>query len=341
VQTFVSIDYHKSYSYGVILDPRGQTLRRGRLQNSPQGLTTFLGEHAGAECHAVLEATRNWTLMHDWLEAQVGRVTLAHPKKVRAIAEAKIKTDKIDATTLAHLLRCDLIPAAHVSSKDARVLKNLLRHRMFLVALRTMVKNRLHVLLDRHPQLLAGRPECKAFGRVHRAWLKQLRLPLEERRVLHNELALLEQLNKRVDQAEGWIDRVAQKDMRVQRLMTMPGIGQFLAMLIVAEIDDVSRFASPQKLHAYAGLIPSTHSSGGKTYNGRITREGNRYLRWAMVEAVWPARRSDASIARFFDQHEARLGTNKAKVATARRLLTIAYRLLREERDYRQADETA
>jgi transposase len=121
--------------------------------------------------------------------------------------------------------------------------------------------------------------------------------------------------------------------------MTMPGIGQFLAMLLVAEIDDVHRFATPQKLHAYAGLIPSTRSSGGKTFHGRITREGNRYLRWAMVEAVWPARRSDRSIGRFFDQHEAKIGTNKAKVATARRLLTIAYRLLKEERDYREEAE--
>ena len=152
-------------------------------------------------------------------------------------------------------------------------------------------------------------------------------------------MALLEQLSKRIDQAEDWIDRAAEKDVRVRRLMTMPGLGQFLAMLVVAEIDDVRRFATPQKLHAYAGLIPSTRSSGGKTFHGRITREGNRYLRWAMVEAVWPARRSNASIGRFFAQHEAKIGTNKAKVATARRLLTIAYRLLKEQRDYRPSDE--
>jgi transposase len=339
VQTFVAIDYHKSYSYGTIVDREGQVLRRGRLDNSPQALRQFLGAHAGEGSHAVLEATRNWTLMHDWLEDLVERVTLAHPLKVRAIAEAKVKTDKIDAATLAHLLRCDLIPAAHVPSKDARVVKNLLRHRMFLVMLRTMTKNRVGVLLDRHPQLLSDAPRAERFGKVHRAWLKQLRLPIDERRVLHNELALLEQLNKRIDQAEDWIDRAADRDARVRRLMTMPGIGQFLAMLLVAEIDDVHRFTTPQKLHAYAGLIPATRSSGGRTFHGRITREGNRYLRWAMVEAVWPARRSDASIGRFFDAHAARVGTNKAKVATARRLLTIAYRLLKEERDYRATDD--
>jgi transposase len=337
VKTFVAIDYHKSYSYGTILDEQGQILRRGRLDNTPEALSQFLGAHAGKGCHAVLEATRNWTLMHDWLEEQVEQVTLAHPLKVRAIAEARIKTDKIDAATLAHLLRCDLIPPAHVPSKDARVLKNLLRHRMFLVMVQTMIKNRIGVLLDRHPQFLPQAPaECERFGTIHRAWLKQLPLPIHERRVLHNELALLEQLRKRIDQAERWIDRIAETDQRIGRLMTMPGIGQFLAMLIVAEVDDVRRFATPQKLHAYAGLIPSTHSSGGKTFHGPITRQGNRYLRWAMVEAVWPARRSDRSIGKFFNEHEARIGTNKAKVATARRLLTIAYRLLKEQRDYRE-----
>jgi transposase len=317
-RTFAAIDYHKSYSYGTILDQSGQMLRRGRLDNSPQALRQFLGEYGGEGCCAVLEATRNWTVMHDWLEQQVQQVTLAHPLKVRAIAEAKIKTDKIDAATLAHLLRCDLIPAAHVCSREARVIKNLLRHRMFLVTLQTMTKNR-----------------------IDRAWLKQLRLPIPERKVLHNELGLLEQLQKRIRQAEDWIDAAADQDPRVRRLMSMPGIGQFLAMLIIAEVDDVKRFATPQKLHAYAGLIPSTHSSGGKTFHGRITREGNRYLRWAMVEAVWPARRCDKSIAQFFNRHEAKIGTNKAKVATARRLLTIAYRLLKEERDYREAEQTS
>jgi len=341
VKTFVAIDYHKSYSYGTILDPRGQVLRHGRLTNSSDGLAAFLGEHGGEGCHAVMEATRNWMLMHDWLEEQVEQVTLAHPLKVRAIAEAKIKTDKIDAQTLAHLLRCDLIPAAHVPSKDARMLKNLLRHRMFLVMVQTMTKNRIGVLLDRHPQLLATRPPGEWYGTIHLRWLKQLPLPVDERRVLHNELALLGAVRKRIEQAEVWIRRAGRTDPRVRRLMTMPGIGQFFAMLIVAEIDDVNRFASPQKLHAYAGLIPSTHSSGGKTFHGPITREGNRYLRWAMVEAVWPARRSDNSIAEFFNHHEAKIGTNKAKVATARRLLTIAYRLLKEDRDYREANESS
>jgi len=95
--------------------------------------------------------------MHDWLEELAGDVTLAHPLKVKAIAEAKIKTDKIDATTLAHLLRCDLVPAAYVRSPQARILTNLLRHRMFLVRVQTMTKNRIHVLLDRHPLIRSGR----------------------------------------------------------------------------------------------------------------------------------------------------------------------------------------
>ena len=145
MKTLVGVDYHKKFSYGTIMTESGQIIKQGRFANHPQAVANFLGEHAGPDYSAVLEATRNWTVMHDWLEELAGNVTLAHPLKVKAIAEAKIKTDKIDATTLAHLLRCDLVPAAYVRSPQARILTNLLRHRMFLVRIQTKTKNRIDV----------------------------------------------------------------------------------------------------------------------------------------------------------------------------------------------------
>ena len=153
----MGIDYHKRYTYGVIMTEDRTILKQGQFANHPEALAGFIGDHGGEDCHAVLEATRNWTVMHDWLEQHADEVVLAHPMKLKAIAEARIKTDKIDATTLAELLRCDLIPRAHVSSPQARVIKRLLRHRIFLVRIRTMVKNRIHDLLDRHPLLRAQR----------------------------------------------------------------------------------------------------------------------------------------------------------------------------------------
>lgn len=336
MKTFVGVDYHKAFSYGTILDEKGAVLKQGRFDNDLQSLQEFLEDYGGEDCSGVLEATRNWCVMHDWLEQLTSQVTLAHPKKVRAIAEARVKTDKIDSATLAHLLRCDLIPAAHVSSPQARVLKNLLRHRMVLVRLSTMTKNRVHVLIDRHPTQRQQWHATELFTAAGLAWLGSLALPEADRHILDGELALLAKLRELLKETEGYLAQVGQQDERIARLRSIPGIGRFFAMLLLCEIDDIERFATPAKLHAYAGLVPSTYSSGGKTYHGKIIKAGNKYLRWAMIEAIWPAIQKDAGIRRLYER-VARKGVNKARIATARRLLTIVYRVLKENRDYREA----
>jgi len=335
MKTYVGIDYHKKYSYGVIMTQDRRILKRQRFVNHRRAVAQFLGPHAGTDCSAVLEATRNWTVMHDWLEESTGQVVLAHPTKLKAIAAAKIKTDKIDAETLAELLRCDLIPPAHVSSPQARVIKRLLRHRIFLVRVRTMLKNRIHDLLDRDPLLRAEWASTDVFSKVGIKWMRGLALAQADRYILDTELTTLEHLTEQIRQGDSMLKRVGQSDHRVQRLQTIPGIGPFFAMLLLSEIDDVRRFASVGKLHAYAGLIPSTYSSGGRTYHGRIIKSSNKYLRWAMVEAVWPAIRQDVELHQYYHRLARRKGANTAKVATGRRLLSIVYRVLKEDRDYR------
>jgi transposase len=337
MKTFFGVDYHKAFSYGTIMNEAGDILKQGRFSNHPEAVARFLAPHKGPACSAVLEATRNWCVMHDWLEELTGHVTLAHPLKVKAIAEAKVKTDKIDSTILAHLLRCDLVPAAHVSSPAARIIKNLLRHRMFLVRVQTMTKNRIHVLLDRHPMVRAQRRATELFTGVGRAWLKEVELPTYDRHILDSEVRLLEHLRDQIRQADRWLMQVGKKDPRVEHLMSIPGIGKAFALLLVSEIDDIGRFRSPKKLHAYAGLVPSTYASGGRTFHGRIIKYGNKYLRWAMVEAVWPAISKDVDLSQYYQRLARRKGANPAKVATARRLLTIVYRVLSENREYRHA----
>lgn len=334
MKTFVGVDFHKSYSVGTIMDQQGKILKQGRFKNHPDALTNFLGQHGGPECQAVLEATRGWSVMHDWLEEVVGDVTLAHPLKVKAIAEAKIKTDKIDAETLAHLLRCDLIPSAHVCSPQARLIRRLLRHRMFLVNTRTRVKNRIHDLLDRYPLIRAQWQAAELFSGLGIQWMRQIELPNEERFILNSELELLNHLDQQIKDADKVLREVGKADIRVGNLMTIPGIGKTLAMLIVAEIDDIRRFVHVGNLHAYAGLIPSTYSSGGHTRHGAIIKASNKYLRWAMVEAVWPAIRCDVGLSQYYHRLAGRKNANSAKVATARRLLAIVYHVLKENREY-------
>mgnify|MGYP000308017956 CR=1 FL=1 len=326
----VGVDYHKKSSYVTVMDERGKVVKEAQIANTQEALAAFLdGRAKGAS--AVLEAGRNWPVMYDWLEELVDEVTLAHPAKVRVIAEAKVKTDRIDSRMLAHLLRADLIPAAYVPGAVTREQRRRLRQRMFLVRLSTMVKNRVHTLVDRHPELSrqAG-GWSDLFGKAGRAWLEQVDLPEGEAELLRTDLELLGAIQEHIKRSNRWVSQLARKDARAKLLATLPGIGDFFGVLLAVEIDDVRRFSRPQKLAAYAGLVPSTYASGGYVHHGRITKRGNKWIRWACIEAAYPAIKQDPELAALYQ-----------RLKVAKRLLIIAYRVLKESRAYRPADEQA
>jgi transposase len=332
---YIGVDYHKKYSYVVIKDEWGETKRRGMVNNSREEIQQFIGSYQPGR--AVLEATRNWGLIYDWLEEILDDVALAHPLKVRAIAEARIKTDKISADILADLLRSNLLPEAYVPSKETRDAKNVLRQRIFFVRLQTMVKNRIYAILDRHPEVLSQAPQVTdLFGASGVEWLSQVILPGEDNWLLASELELLEMLKRKICQSDGIVKELAKENRKVRLLRSIPGIGPFFSVLIAYEIDDISRFKDEKKLCAYVGLVPSTHASGGKVFHGRITKQGNKWLRWALIEAVAPAIRSDADLYAYYQRLRTKKGANVARVATARRLLTIIYRVLSQQRLYEE-----
>ena len=221
-------------------------------------------------------------------------VALAHPLKVRAIAEARIKTDKISADILVDLLRTDLLPRAYAPSRETRDIKYVLRQRMFYVRVKTMVKSRIYELLDRHPEILSEAPEVSdLFGTAGVKWLSQVVLPGDDNDLLASELELLKFLKEKVCQSDSTVRELGKRDMRASLLKSIPGIGPFFSVLILYEIDDVSRFSDERKLCAYAGLVPSTYASGGKVFHGRITKTGSKWLRWAAIEAAQTAVRSN------------------------------------------------
>ena len=330
---YVGVDHHKKFSYLSVMDEEGIVVKEGRVGNTKKALKRFLGDSEEPKS-AVLEAGRNWTVMHDWLEEEVDKVKLAHPKKIKAIAEAKIKTDKIDARILAHLLRADLVPEAYVPKPETRAIKNILRQRMFFVKLSSMTKNRIHNILDRYPELRGQIDPSDLFGKQGLEWLSGITLPKVDKKLLNEELDLLRYLTEKIKSSNHWIIRLGEKDKRVKLLMTIPGIGKFFALLIVVEIDNIQRFRNKDKLASYAGLIPSVHSSADRTFYGKIVAHGNRYLRWALIEAVWPAIRKDLHLRGVYQKIRQRKNPNVAKVAVARRLSTIVYRVLSENRSY-------
>jgi transposase len=330
---YIGVDYHKRYSYIVVKNEDGEVEERGSVSNTKEEIRQFLQPYRSGT--AVIEATRNWGLIYDWMEEILDDVALAHPLKVKAIAEARIKTDKISADILADLLRTDLLPKAYAPGKQTRDLKNFLRQRMFFVRVQTMAKNRIYDVLDRHPEVLSEAPNVSdLFGAAGIQWLRQIVLPGEDNNLLASGLDLLNFLKEKISHSNSTVRELAKKDVRARLLQSIPGIGPFFSLLILYEIDDISRFRDEKKLCAYAGLVPSTHASGGKVFHGRITKTGSKWLRWAAIEAAQTAVRSNPEFNTYYQRIRMRKGSNAAKVAAARRLLTIVYRLLRQERPY-------
>lgn len=329
---YIGMDYHKKYSQVTVMDEAGKVLSRDKLANEPAEIRSYFEELG--PCEVALEAGRNWGMMYDWLEDIVEGVHLAHPLKVKAIASARIKTDKIDSEVLAHLLRSDLLPCAHIPSKEVREHKQILRQRMFFVGLRTMVKNKIHDVLDRNH--IPTEQFSDLFGKKGMEYLKGLTLTGIDDKLLKEKLELLEQLKGHISKTEDLIHNLAKAEPRMEWVKSIPGIGEFLGLLILSEIDTIERFDSTEKLASYAGLVPSTYASGGKVWHGRITKQGNKYLRWAMVEAVSPAVRSSGYIRSYYERIKAKGGTNNAKVATARKLLSLAWIVLKEKREYQE-----
>ncbi|HEY3140545.1 MAG TPA: IS110 family transposase [Acidimicrobiales bacterium] len=248
---------------------------------------------------------------------------LVHPSRCKAIASARLKNDKVDAATLAQLLRADLLPEAWIAPQQVRDLRALLRHRAALVRLSTSLKNRVHaVLADRgigEDRILWTRPG--------RAWLADLELPPTPRAIVEDCCGLLDALAIPIGRLESQIAALAKPDPRVQALMALPGVGRLTAMTVVAEVGDIGRFPSARKLCAWAGLTPQVRNSDRTVRHGHITKQGSPWVRGILQEAAQTAKRHPM-FAGAYAQLARRRGSHIATVAIARRLLARSFHIL-------------
>lgn len=330
---YLGIDHHKKYSQVAVMDQKGEICINSRFKNDRKSFES-LQKHFDTPLKAVIEAGNNWGRMYDMLE-EIGIDTeVAHPLKVRAIADAKIKTDSIDAPTLAHLLRANLIPEIHVPSKEVREQKNLLRHRLCLVRSRTMIKNRIYTILDRNDIPTEGK---NVFSAKARKFLQDVPLKNDiDRKLLTDHYELLEILDQHIKKTESWIDEELKNNPYVSILDSIPGFAKILSCLATLEIDKIERFPHSNKFASYCCLVPSTYSSGGKTYHGDLIYQGNRFLKYVFIEAAWTSIRCSFYCRGYFERIKERKGSNVAIVALARRLSEIAYRCLMEKRNYEE-----
>jgi len=331
---YIGLDCHKQYDHATMIDTETGEIKAKRLAHIKEEFSEFIGDKACTRM--VIESCRDWPRTYELSKDLVEEVILAHPLKVKAIASAKIKTDVIDSRTLAQLLMADLIPEAHLRKGDNRLKQRIIRHRAFMVVMRTRVKSRIHALVDSQflpPEVLLEKP-INLFSKKGMKWLTSLQWEKEEdKKMIESHLRVMEAINQEISITNDMVKEIYLKDRDAQLLATIPGIGITLATLLSIEIYGIERFRSPSKLCSYAGLVPSTHSSGGKVYRGKITSEGNRWIRWALVEAVVPAYYSDVEIRERLDAFRKKRA-NVAKTVIARWLLKVVYHVLKERRPY-------
>jgi transposase len=323
---YVGIDLHRKRSHVAVLDERGSQLLSRRIASERESFCELLDE-LGPEVKLALEATFGWEWLAELLEQRGVDFHLAHPLRTRAIAAARVKTDAVDARTLAHLLRTDLLPESYVAPRELRELRELLRQRMALTESRTALKCMVHALLARRGIQPAYRD---LFCPAGRASLAELELPAAARRRLDALLRLIADLDREIDAAKQEIDQLAKVDPRVKVLTRIPGVGPYTAMLVIAEVGEIERFPNARKLCAWAGLTPTVRSSAGRTQLGHISRQGSPHLRWALVEAAHRTVMLGGPQRQMFERIAKRRGRKIAKVAVARQILTLCYYGLRD-----------
>jgi transposase len=278
----------------------------------------------------VIESTCLWEHIYDKLEKGGYQVKLSNPTKTKAIAFAKIKTDSVDASTLADLLRANLVAESYIPTKEVRALRDVVRQRKTLVKGRTQIKNKIHAILIRQGIKLPYKSLCpKAIN-----WLNK---NIDINDILINYFNILEQYNNEVKFIENRIEEIAYKNKQARLLMTIPGIGSIRAMEIIAEIADINRFENASKLCSYAGLVPSIRQSGNSLKFGSLIKQASRSLKNALIESSWVAVRSKEtnSLKLHYLRLKDKKGKQKAICATARKMLCVIHAMLRKNQEFR------
>jgi transposase len=324
---YIGVDLHRKKSQVAAIDQDGKLVLNRKVRTGPGELMELIDELRPQPIEVAFEATFGWGWFADLLAEFRIPAHMAHPLATKAISSARVKNDAVDAKTLAHLLRTNLLPEGWIAPPAVREARRLVRMRAGLVRVRAKLKAQVHALLGEH----GIQPDVvDLFSNKGREILCQLQLPAISHSRLEACLRLIDEVSLEIVIAEREIYQTIKEDERVKRLLPIPGIGPIIAATILSEIGDITRFSSPDKLCAWAGLTPSEHSSADNVRRGHISKQGSRWLRWVMVEAAVHAFR-DVELRQFFIRIARRRGVKIARVAVARRLLTLVYYALRSE----------
>lgn len=331
---YIGLDVHKRFVEYCILDVAGKKLTRGQVPCVRSSLEAFATKVLQPTDHVALEASTNTWSVVAILRPHVAKLVVSNPLRTKAIAEAKIKTDKVDAEVLAQLLRCDYLPSVWQPDADTEQLRRLTTQHATLMTERGRVKNRIQSRLAR----LLLIPPCKVlWTKIGMAWLQELSLPIDERLGLDGDLRLLATIEQELKAVDKLTAVTAHRDAQTQLLMTLPGVNFVGAVGLLSALGDVSRFKDGDHAAAYLGLTPTTHQSGKRCFHGHITKAGSNHARWLLTQGVQHLAKHPGPLGVFFRRLAKRRNRNVAIVATARKLVTIAFLMLKHQEPYRYA----
>jgi transposase len=327
----IGMDIHRTFAEIVFWED-GRLRHHGRVDMTRSGLEGF-GRGLRGTDEIVVEATGNAMAVVRVLSPFVARVIVANPMQVKAIAHARIKTDRIDAGILAQLHASGFLPEVWIPDAQTERLRRLVARRNQVVRHRTRVKNEVHGILQAH--LVPKCPHADLFNKRGRAWLERQILPDDEQAAVARHLREIDRLAEDLAALDGDIAKDAIDDPRVGRLQTITGVNAIVATGIIAAVGDIRRFGEPQKLVSYFGLNPRVRQSGlGLAQHGRISKHGRSHARAMLVEAAWAAAKAPGPLRAFFLRIRAKRGHQIAAVAVARKLAVLIWHMLTKQQDY-------
>lgn len=322
---YAALDLGQRTIQAVLKREDGKIIKEIKTRKQADTILQFL---KGTHANVVMESGYNHQYLYDLLKGEGYNVKIAHPLMVKAIAYAKVKTDKVDARTLADLLRMDMVPECYIPNENIRNLRDLVRRRHYFVNTRVMFKNKIHAELSKRWIDYSNIQD--PFNRKGKKYLRSLKIF-----ALDDCLDTTDFLDTKIRELDNEIKKLSSEDKYAKHLITIPGISYYAALLISSEIADINRFPDYEHLSSYAKLVPSTHQSGETQYS-RADKKGSQMLNWIMVQCIHThVRYCNSSITKHYNKIKSKKGSKIAIVAAARKMMRVIYVMLKEDRSFR------
>ena len=331
---YLGIDIHKQYAQVAVMDEDGEIAEEVRVENT--NLDELAQRYAGAE--AAIEAISNYYHIHDALSEYLD-VTVVNPGKLKLIANSDKKTDRVDAKELARMVRLNAVPESYVPAEEIRKARARVRGRQKLVENRTEYANKIHELLTDHGVTRTVKP----LSVKGREFLREFSFPAPWDTLLESYLEVIEALSDEIDRLEAMIEDCAGSLPETQLLMSIPGVSYYLALMIYAELGEISRFSEDKEVVSYVRLNPVIRESGDSRFEGRISKKGSGRVRWILVQCAHVAVHTcnDEYLSQFCERLAERKSSKEAIVATARKLLVSMFHMLNRKEVYDPPGVTA